>query len=176
MTQDRIDALEARLQALEDEREIRDIVVGYAPLVDSGANEEVAGLWTEDGVYDVDEILMQGRDQLSAMVLGKGHQAWIKGGCAHFPSPPKIIIDGDKATAVSYSLMVVRHDGRFVVRRATASHWVLVRTEQGWKVEVRTSRVLDGRPEANQLLLAGARGEGTDAIQDTRDRAQVEIS
>ena len=52
----RIEALESRLRWLEDEREIRHLVTGYGPLVDAGAADEVAALWTEDGVYDVAEV------------------------------------------------------------------------------------------------------------------------
>ena len=64
---DRIAALEERLGRLEDEREITRLISSYGPLVDGGAANAVAGLWTEDGVYDVDEGHMAGREQLEAL-------------------------------------------------------------------------------------------------------------
>ena len=155
----RIEALENRLRWLEDEREIRHLVTGYGPFVDAGAADEVAALWTEDGVYDVDEVHLGDQDAIRAMVESRGHRRWIADGCAHFVGPARITIDGVEAVAVCHSLMVVNSDDGFRVRRATANHWQLRRTPAGWRVTVRTSRVLDGRDESPALLAAGARGE-----------------
>lgn len=155
----RIAQLEQRLARFEDEHEINRLITEYGPLVDAGAAEDVAALWTEDGIYDVDEAYLAGHDQLVAMVNSRPHQGWIKGGCAHFLGPAHVTIDGDAAIAVCHSLMIVHEDERFVVRRATANHWELTRTAAGWRVVRRTSRVLDGRPESPALLLAGAQGQ-----------------
>lgn len=155
---DRIAQLEARLRLLEDEREIARLITAYGPLVDAGDAEGVAAIWEPDGIYDVDEAYLAGHDQLVAMVSGHGHQQWIGGGCAHFLGPAHITVRGDEAIAVCHSLMVVRQDGQFVVRRATANHWELRRGERGWRVTTRTSRVLDGRTESPELLRRGAHG------------------
>ncbi|QIX25610.1 nuclear transport factor 2 family protein [Nocardioides sp. JQ2195] len=162
---DRIERLELRLRAVEDEQEISQLVAAYGPLVDAGEAEMVADLWTEDGIYDVDEISMAGRDQIRAMVRSKNHQGWIAGGCAHFLGPVRVQVTGDEAVAVCHSLMIVNQGGafeeapEFVVRRATAHHFEVVRTAEGWRVAKRTSRVLDGRDEAPALLVRGAKGE-----------------
>jgi uncharacterized protein (TIGR02246 family) len=155
----RIAELESRLRRLEDERDIAQLIAAYGPLVDAGAATEVADLWTHDGIYDVDEVYLEGHEQLAAMVLSRAHQSWIARGCAHFVGPARVTVDGDTAIAVCHSLMVVREDERFVVRRATANHWALVRTDDGWRASRRTNRVLDGRTESPELLAAGARGE-----------------
>ena len=159
MSEDRLADLETRLRVLEDEREIARLIAAYGPLVDAGAAREVAALWTEDGVYDVDEVYLDGIDAIAGMVGSPAHQSWIRGGCAHVVGPPRITVDGDDAVAVCHSLMVVHTDEGFVVRRATANHWQLRRTDQGWRATVRTNRVLDGRAESPALLGAGARGE-----------------
>lgn len=156
---DRIAELETRLRRLEDERDITQLIAAYGPLVDAGADQEVADLWTHDGVYDIDEVFLEGHEQLAAMVRSRAHRSWIEGGCAHFLGPTRVTLAGDTAVAVCHSLMVVREDGRFVLRRATANHFSLVRADGGWRVARRTSRVLDGRPESPALLAAGARGE-----------------
>lgn len=164
-TDDRLAALEERLQRVEDELAITRLVASYGPLVDGGDADAVAGLWTEDGVYDVDEGFMAGHDQLAAMVRSRAHQGWIAGGCAHFLGPAHVTLDGDSAVAVCHSLMVVNSGGTFDagaafgVRRATAHHFQLVRTDGGWRVTRRTSRVLDGRPEAPELLVRGVTGK-----------------
>ncbi|NEA26628.1 nuclear transport factor 2 family protein [Actinomadura bangladeshensis] len=149
----RLAALEERLRALEDEREITRLILSYGPLVDSGCAAEVAALWEPGGVYDVDEIMMTGRPEIEAMVRSADHQRWIAGGCAHVVGPPHVTLDGDEATAVGYTLMIVNRDG-FTLRRATANHWRLRRTEEGWRAVNRTNRVLDGREESPDLLAS----------------------
>ena len=163
-TEARMAALEERLHRLEDELAVTRLIASYGPLVDGGEADAVADLWTEDGVYDVDEGYMSGREQLAAMVRSRAHQGWISGGCAHFLGPAHVTLHGDTAVAVCHSLMVVNaggefgDDAAFGVRRATAHHFDLVRTEQGWRVARRTSRVLDGRHEAPALLVRGVGG------------------
>lgn len=146
--------LAARLRQLEDQQEIARLIASYGPLVDSGSAEAVADRWEPDGAYDVDELSMNGRDEIAAMVSGPRHQGWIKGGCAHFLGPAHVTVEGDDAVAVGHSLMVVHQSGEFVVRRATANRWQLRRSQRGWRVTRRTSRVLDGREESPGLLAA----------------------
>ena len=159
MSGDRLAAVEARLALLEDERDIARTMAAYGPLVDSGEADGVAALWATDGVYDIDELFLAGREQIREMVRSPAHQGWIRQGCAHVVGPPHITVDGDRAVAVCHSLMVVHEAGRYVVRRATANHWLLQRTESGWQVLTRTNRILDGRPESPALLARGVRGE-----------------
>ncbi len=171
---DRLTRLEQRLTRVEDEAEISRLIATYGPLADAGDAEAVAALWVEDGVYDVDEIKMTGRAEILAMIQSKNHQAWIAGGCAHFVGPVRICVDTDAglAEAVGHSLMVVNEDG-FVVRRATANAWRLRRTEQGWRVTVRTSRVLDGRAEATALLARAGTFGGDVTEQAARRLAEA---
>lgn len=159
MNEDRLAALEQRLQALEDVQEITRLLGTYGALADAGRAEEVADIWEQEGVYDNDEIRMIGQEQLVAMIRSAAHQGWITGGCAHFNGPAAVTVDGDTAIAVNHSLMVVHQDGQFVVRRATAHHWQLRRGTDGWHASVRTARILDGRPESRALLAAGALGQ-----------------
>lgn len=159
MSEDRLAALEARLGRLEDERDIARAMASYGPLVDSGEADGVAALWAPDGVYDIDEIFLAGREQIREMVRSPAHQGWIRQGCAHVVGPPHITVEGDEAIAVCHSLMVVNEAGRYIVRRATANHWRLHRTESGWQVVTRTNRILDGRPDSPELLARGVRGE-----------------
>ncbi|WP_328334580.1 MULTISPECIES: nuclear transport factor 2 family protein [unclassified Streptomyces] len=157
--------LEQRLSRLEDEAAITSLILSYGPLVDSGQAEAVAGLWEEDGVYDVDELLMTGRAEIAAMVRSANHRRWIDLGCAHIVGAPRVRVRGDDAVAVCYTTMIVRDPvaGVFTVRRATANHWRLRRSAAGWRVTVRTSRVLDGRAESPELLATGAGESSPDA-------------
>lgn len=151
---ERLAQLESRIRELEDRLAIGELIASYGPLVDAGAAEAAAALWTEDGCYDVDTGRYDGRDGIAAMVESRGHQRLIAGGCAHLTSPPRISLDGDAAVAVGHSQLLVRRaDGRgFDVLRATAHRWELVRTPEGWRVHRRTARLLDGGEDARQLL------------------------
>ncbi|WP_324784354.1 nuclear transport factor 2 family protein [Streptomyces sp. H51] len=154
--------LERRLSRLEDEAAVTSLILSYGPLVDSGQAEAVAGLWEEDGVYDVDELLMTGRAEIEAMVRSPDHQRWIGRGCAHVVGAPRVRVRGDEAVAVCYTTMIVRDPeaGAFTLRRATANHWRLRRGPDGWRVTTRTNRVLDGRTESPGLLASGVLADG----------------
>lgn len=152
--EDRLAALETEVRRLNDIAEITRLAMSYGPLVDSGAADAVAELYVEDGVYDVDEVYMDNREEIRAMVKSPGHQGWITGGAAHFTGPLSVTVDGDRAQAVGHTLMVIKDEGdfRFFVRRATASVWEFVRTDAGWKVSRRTNRLLDGSETARALF------------------------
>jgi uncharacterized protein (TIGR02246 family) len=153
--EERLAALEARLQRVEDELAITRLVASYGPLVDAGAADEVAALWADDGEYDVEGWHMRSRSDVREMVLSDGHQHLITGGCAHFLGPAHVRLDGDEAVAVCASLLVRHRDGAFSVRRAGANHFRLRREPDGWRVAHRTTRALDGSADA-RALLAGA--------------------
>ncbi|MGA8255467.1 MAG: nuclear transport factor 2 family protein [Nocardioides sp.] len=153
---DRIAALEARLQHVEDLLAITQLVASYGPLVDAGEADAVAALWAEDGEYDVEGWHMRSRDDVRDMVHSDGHQHLIAGGCAHFLGPASVSVAGDAATAVCESMLVRHRDGEFSVRRAGANRFRLRRSPGGWQIEHRTTRALTGSGEARELL-AGVR-------------------
>lgn len=53
------------------------------------------------------------------------------------------------------------HDGssEYVVWRATANHFELVRADGHWQISRRSSRLLNGGSAAHRLLTAGVAGE-----------------
>lgn len=153
-----IESLLARVELLEDKLAITELLTTYSPAVDSGSADEVANLWLEDGVYDVDTGAMHGRGELRAMVHSASHQNWIMNGAAHMMTPAHIRIDGNKAIATCHSQLVIKDPENptgFKVLRITANRWELIKTDGEWKVELRTNALLDGRPEARALLAAG---------------------
>ena len=156
---DRLDRLERRLNALEDERDIARLIASYGPLVDSGDAERVAALWAVDGVYDVEDWLMTGRAEVAAMVRSDAHQGLMARGCCHFFGPPVITVDGDDAMAVCQSTVLVRRESRgYQVARAGVHLIRLRRGDDGWEIVTRTARQLDGGSAAHELLPAGLPG------------------
>lgn len=148
----RLAELEHRLQHLADQLAIMQLLASYGPLVDAGRAEEVASLWTEDGSYHVERLEMSKPAHIAAMVRSEEHQGYITGGSVHFLGPAWVQVEGDEATAVCESLMVLHRDGQYRINRGTASHFRLRRTAEGWRISHRESALLDGSPRARALL------------------------
>lgn len=156
MSTDRLAELERRLHRMEDEREIERMIARSGPLVDAGQADAAASLWAEQGTYDVEGWSMRSRSDVAAMVRSAEHQGLIGGGCCHFLGPAVVSVDGDDAVAVCESALIVHRDGRFAVARAGANHFRLRRLDGRWQITERTTRALDGKPEARQLLSSVA--------------------
>jgi ketosteroid isomerase-like protein len=148
-------ALASRIQALEDQLEIMQLVAQYGPAVDSGSGEAAAALWAEDGIFDVAGYSrMQGRPDIAAMVHGAGHQSLIRNGCGHVLTVPHIVVDGDQATGRSYALNIRWDPGadRFWIGRVSANTWRWTRTADGWRIAERGNASLDGTEEHRRML------------------------
>ncbi|MGV0596677.1 nuclear transport factor 2 family protein [Mycolicibacterium porcinum] len=163
MTSD-LAARDARLRRLEDELDIARLIASYGPYVDAADAEGTAALWATDGRYEVEGWTMAGRADVHAMVSSTSHRSLVAAGCSHFLGPAVVTVDGDTAVAVCESLVLVRretHDGssEYVVWRATANHFELVRADGHWQISRRSSRLLNGDSAAHRLLTAGVAGE-----------------
>lgn len=152
-----VEALDRRIAHLEDHVALSQLMMSYGPAVDSGSSEVAAALWTDDGVYDYDNTTadLEGAAAIKAMVEGAQHQGYILSGCAHVVSMPYLQIDGDRAVGTCYSALN-HHDGDgFRIGRITANRWEFVRTPEGWRVQRRTNRILNGEEEPRALLRRG---------------------
>lgn len=151
-----------RLQAVEDELAIRRVILTYGPAADAGLTTRAGALWADDGEYDWDPATpaLAGPDAVAAMLTGEGHQSLIATGVAHFAGPPLIEVDGDRATALSYSFVLRRDDDqRVYVWRLGAARWEFERVDGGWRIHRRVHRQLDetgaGRELFGDTLRAG---------------------
>jgi len=160
--------LEERLQAVTDRLEIMQLIASYGPSVDSGAVDETAAIWEEDGVFEFSPLgdtpeepriaSLDGREEIRAMVAGDDHQTIIGLGSAHYIGMPAIRIRGDEAMAINYTLLIQRHpeSGENVLERVCASKWVLRRGAEGWRVRRRSQILLDGRGTSRDILREAA--------------------
>jgi hypothetical protein len=156
-TEDRIAALEARLQKAEDHLEIQNLLMSYGPLVDSATDKEAAELWVEGGGYnftkpDGDPMRLEAREELSGMYRWPHHVDLTTTGCAHLTATPKITVRGDEAEALGYSVVILREDERWFLWRAAVNHWTLTRTEDGWRIVERHNRPLNGSTESHDMM------------------------
>ena len=100
--EERLAALEARLQAAEDELAIMRLLASYGPLVDSGQSEAAAAMWIAGGTYDYSGgAVAHAPDGLIAAYEGPEHQGLITDGCSHLTAAPRITLMGDHAEALA---------------------------------------------------------------------------
>ena len=129
------------------------MIASYGPLADAGDCAGAAALWTEDGVYEVGGFgSYTGRAAIQALLEGESHQTLIHGGAAHILSPAVIDLNGDTATARTYSVVFRKSGDNWEAHRASANSWHLVRVGQAWKVTRRLNQLLDGSVDARALI------------------------
>lgn len=172
MADTRAMALEDRIRAIEDRLEIYHLIASHPPSADTGTDSFYRDAFLPDGEMDLGGgKSARGNETIAAMVMKPGHKAAIAGGLAHFAGLPRIEIDGDRAVVISYlqilspntnaePVEVPDHGASkgFRIHRVGANRWDLVRTPQGWRIERRTLRALDGSKEAPELLKQALAG------------------
>jgi uncharacterized protein (TIGR02246 family) len=150
--QARLATLEDQVRRLEDQVAIHRLINTWGPAVDTGQAEAAAALFSEDAVLQSDMSHLTGRPAIADMVRSDGQQALIDQGSAHIPAFPVVDIDGDAARAIGYSRVYLHTDEGYEVWRVSANYWEFTRTDDGWRVRRRTNHVIDGGPQAQQLL------------------------
>jgi hypothetical protein len=151
--EDRLVALERRVQELEDTLAVMRLVNTWGPAVDTGSSQEAADLWDEGGLLESDLSRLEGPAAVRAMVESEGQQALIERGCAHVQSAPVITVDGDRATAIAYSQVFLHSDDGYDVWRVSANRWECRRTPDGWRLTRRVNRVIDGSFASHGILV-----------------------
>jgi hypothetical protein len=153
----KIEELDARLRAAEDQLEILRLLSRYGPLVDSGAVTQAAALWADGGGYDFTSAdgggtRVETPQGLVNVLQSRLHTDLVATGAAHLTAMPHVTLRGDTADAVGYSFVVVNEGGQWRLWRAAVNHWALERTAGGWRIAERFNRVLDGSPESHATM------------------------
>jgi hypothetical protein len=153
----RLDGLETRLRAAEDQLEIQNLLMTYGPLVDSATAEPAGALWVEGGGYsftlpDGGTKRLEAPDEIAGMYGWPGHLDLVNTGCAHLTATPRISVRGDEAEASGYSVVILREGERWFLWRAAVNHWTLKRTPEGWRIAERLNRALDGSEDSHAIM------------------------
>jgi hypothetical protein len=103
---------EARLRVLEDEKAIRELISAYCYHADSGHDDELLALFTEDGVLSSKvgdhAHATTGTEQLRAQIADPAghHRPDLYRHGLHLLGENLVVdVSGDEATASSYSLL-----------------------------------------------------------------------
>lgn len=153
-------SLEDRLNRVEAELAIRNVIARYGLAADCGDVEAALACHIEDAVYVVSDP-QAGRDGEAGDLELKGHQAIadmlesdmhrsLLPDCAHTVGPLVVEIVGSSAKVTGYSR--VYHEQKLM--RLAVNHWTMQRNIGVWKIARRESRLMG--EDAAQNLLKGA--------------------
>ncbi len=147
------DALK-RIQRLEDEADIRNLLNRYGLCTDGGSEEETSLIFAEDCHIDIDGVaFMEGRDQARGIVSSPLHQE-IMPNSAHLMGPFHITWEGETAIATGYATVYLKEGDTVKIWRQSYGRWELVKRDGRWQVLKRTSRST-GRDDCQDILLRG---------------------
>lgn len=151
----RLEALEARLVELEDERAIRDLLSRYGFTADTCMDEAFVELYTDDATVklslcddtltDDDVGIWEGRDGIREFITHpKGHHSpALYGKSMHVNDNIVIHLDGDEATANSYQFaMAMVEGGGVTVLSAGNNQWQLRKVDGAWQIKERRGAYL----------------------------------
>jgi hypothetical protein len=160
-----IEEFQARLSRLPDEAAITKVLLTYGLATDAGLASLAGDLWLEDGACDWDAEAAPhcGSAGVEAMLASREHRGLIAKRVANFGGPPLIELAGDRPTALSYSLIMRREEGRSYLWRVSAVRWDLEREDERWRVRRWTNRLLDPSGVGSQLLADSLRAMTEDA-------------
>ena len=156
--------VEERLQAVEDRLEIYNVISAYGPAVDGCNVEGMGNVYAEHGIYDVRDVgYMDGLADIRDMMNGKGHRTLTGNGAAHIGTLPHVELDGDRAIATNYSIILGRDtDGEPKMLRLNISRIYLSRGPDGWRIDRRIISPLDGRQSSRDLAARVFEGPDVD--------------
>jgi uncharacterized protein (TIGR02246 family) len=151
-------SVEARLQRVEDDLAIRRILVDYAAFLDGRDYDRYAALFAPDGSWTNATGAHQGRAAIRQMLAGTlGPAGAPNRANFHIISNPQVDVDGDRATATSRYLFVMRgSDGRPVPSLAGIYRDELVRRDGRWQIKARVADDIMPTPEEWRKIV-GAR-------------------
>jgi SnoaL-like domain len=154
----RLERLERRIAALEDQIAIYQLLMTYGPSADSGSDDVVRAIHHPDAEYDSGLEVFYGADGIGDMIASLPlHRDIMAGGSAHLATMPVVHVDGDRATALCHGqlLRFDREADAFRIWRATAVRLEFRRTGEGWKIYRRANRLLDGSDASHQHFRDG---------------------
>ena len=128
--------VEERLQRLEDVEAIRRLMLDYRACLDAKDIRGYAALFAADGEFIAGDMRATGPEEIFALVDGmRGTLLTDRGGDdVHIVANPTIEADGDRATADSMWLYIVRsEDDQPVLSKIGSYHDVFTREDGRWR-------------------------------------------
>ncbi len=165
-----LDELNERVQTLEAELAIRNLMTRYGLAADCGEAEIAADCFAEDGLYTVaapragrsgehDDLVLEGRAAIADMLRSDLHQSMLPF-TAHTTGPSEFCIENDTATAtatataIGYSRIYLQEEGSPRLMRLAVNRWRFIKTGGSWKIRERHSHLVGDEATASMLRSA----------------------
>ena len=130
--------IEQRLQRVEDELAIRRVLVDYASTQDARDYAGYAALFAKNGEWVNGKTVHKGREAITKMLVGlygTPPSDYVNNESYHLVSNPQIELNGDRATARSRHLLVLRGPkGEPTPALAGRYEDELIREDGQWKI------------------------------------------
>jgi hypothetical protein len=137
-----VGALQKRVQQLEDQEQIRTVLVQYGEYLDSRNYAGYASLFARDGVWTGGFGSATGPADIQAMLeknLGKAEPGFINKSSFHLMTTMVVEVNGDTATARSRYTFFTAADNKPVPNLAGRYVDEFVRENGKWKIKRRTT-------------------------------------
>jgi hypothetical protein len=163
----RIHSIEERLQSVEAELAIRNLISRYGLAVDCGDSAAAMACHTPKAVYivtnpaagrddgtDSANLELRGCKAIGEMLESPTHQTLLPN-CAHTVGPVTVEVNENTARATGYSRLYHTSDDQPQLIRLAINEWCFERLTGQWRINRRESR-LTSDSEAQQLLRNAA--------------------
>lgn len=131
-------SIEQRLQRAEDDLAIRRILVDYSWTQDKRDFAAYAALFARNGEWVNGATVRKGPEEILKMLVGlygEPQPGFVNRDSFHITSNPEVDVDGDRATARSRHLLIMRGpDGRPQPMLAGRYEDELIREDGKWKI------------------------------------------
>ncbi len=143
--------LEQRVQRIEDEAAIERVVLDYAVTLDARDFDAYVALFAEEGVWRNGNTVRTGPDEIREMLVGiygEPDPGYVNTESYRIVSNVEIALDGDRATARSRQLTIMRgEDGAPTPVLSGIYEDEFVREDGAWKILRRVDHTVMPSPE-----------------------------
>jgi ketosteroid isomerase-like protein len=142
---------DARIRALEDQLAIQRIIVEYAARIDAQDFDGYADLFAREGEWRNGATVRKGREEIKALLVGlfgTPPPGFVNMESYHLVSNPQIDVQGDRATARSRHLLIMRgEDGSPVPELTGLYEDEFIREDGQWKILRRVDNPIMPTPD-----------------------------
>ncbi len=159
----------ARLQRVEDELAIRRVLVDYAATQDARDYAGYAALFAKQGEWVNGASVYKGPEAIQKMLVGiygTPPPGYVNAESYHITSNPEVNVDGDRATARSRHLLIMRGpEGQPTPMLAGRYEDQFIREDGKWKILRRVDYPVMPTPEEWRKVMAARRATQTTPTQ-----------